>query len=121
MPRTISDNTGDGVSSNLVIFSAQLPDSGGSVVIGGQIQAIGQSVVQITGSPLTFPSAPGSGVINVIIQVNTTTGAASIKQNTTAGTMPVVDAGNIQIFQTVMQVSDTSLALDADNVTPDSW
>ncbi|GAC1502544.1 MAG: hypothetical protein NVS1B10_07340 [Candidatus Saccharimonadales bacterium] len=120
MPTTYTNLTGDGQSANLIQANIQVPDSGYSVSITGVVQVVGQSVVSITGSPLTFPSAPASGIINVIIQINSTTGAASIKQNTTAGTFPTPDAGNIQVFQTVLGTTSTDLALDASNQTPDT-
>jgi hypothetical protein len=121
MPQTITNNTGDGVIADQIASNIQMPDTGSSVLVGGQVHKVGNPAVAITGSPLTFPAAPGSGIINVIVQVNWTTGAASIKQNTTPGVFPTVDAGNIQIFQTVLQTTTSNLALCASNVTPDSW
>lgn len=120
MPRTNVNLTGDGVTATLLLTNIQLPDAGSSVLINGRIQVPASAALDITGSPLTFPAAPGAGIINVIIQVNTATGAASIKQNTSPGVFPTPDAGNTQVFQTVLQTTDTNLALDADNVTPDT-
>lgn len=121
MARTISNGTGDGVTADLINVSIQLPDSGNSVAIGGRVQKVGQTIQTITGSPITFPAAPGAGIINVVIQVDYTTGIASIKQNTSAGTMPTVDANNLQVFQTVLQTTDSVLSLDSDNITPDTY
>lgn len=85
MPRTLSLSTGDGIKTPKVVAQIELPDSGQSIVISGTVQAPGQAIQSLdASSPLTAPSIPGSGSIFWQIQVDWTTGTASIIQSTTA-------------------------------------
>lgn len=119
MPITISNYTGDAVLTNQVATSIELPDSGTSVTITGTVTSAGGSQVSVTGSPLTAPAAPGSGSIYWVIQVNLSTGAATIKQSTSS--MPTADAGNIVVFQQTLVSGNTDSALVATDVTPDTY
>ena len=121
MSKTTTNSTGDGITTDLLTTNVQLPDTGTTVLVSGLVQHVGFSQVVITGTSVTFPTTPVSGVVNVIIQVNYTTGAATVKSNTTAGTPPTPDAGNVQIFSTILNTTDSNLALDTDNVTPDTY
>lgn len=119
MPLTISNWTGDGPEP-IISTMIELPDSGQSVIIAGTVTPQGGGpAVNVTGSPLTAPAPPGSGSIFWVIQVNTTTGAASIKQSTVS--MPVADSGNVVVFQQTLVPASTDEALVATDVTPDTY
>lgn len=119
MAMTITNATGDGISVPLVAVSVALPDSGTSVPIVGRVQPAAGTAVTVTGSPVTIPAAPGSGSIYYVIQINTTTGAATMKQSTSA--MPTADAGNIVVFQQTLGTTSSDPALVATSVTPDTY
>lgn len=116
---TVSNATGDGVNSVKIVASVELPDSGTSVTVGGTVldPAVG-TVQAITGSPVTIPAAPGSGSVYYVIQVVTSTGAATVKQSTSA--MPAPDPGNVVIFQQTLATTSTDPALTP-AVTPDTY
>lgn len=116
---TVSNATGDGINDVRIVASIELPDSGTSVTVGGTVldPAVG-TVQAITGSPVTIPAAPGSGSIYYVIQVATATGAATVKQSTTA--MPTSDAGNVVIFQQTLGTTNTDPALAA-SATPTTY
>ena len=116
---TVSNATGDGVTSTRITAAVELPDSGTSVLVSGTIldPAVGATVA-IAGSPVTIPAAPGSGSIFYVIQVATATGAATVKQSTSA--MPAADAGNVVIFQQTLGTTSTDPALTP-AVTPDTY
>lgn len=106
MPITISNATGDGLTTSQMRTNIQLPDSGTTVQVNGVVRpalpAAAQNnnpvpAVTITGSPLTIPAPPGSGSIFYNIQVDVVTGAAVVVQST---------------------VSDPAPALSSDGVTP---
>ena len=118
MSLTITNTPGDGTFQAAI----QLPDSGQNILVEGSIWpgATGDPNTEtiFSGSPLTAPSPPGSGSIYWIIEVNQTTGALDIQQNTTG--FPVTNsAGCITIFQQTLTSSNTDDALDATSVTPD--
>jgi hypothetical protein len=119
MSRTISDISGDGISTPLIRFSMMLPETGAIVPITGSVESVGNPIVTLTGSPITVPIAPATGLIYYILQANTTTGAVTVKQS--VGAMPTADALNQQIFSTILQTTDLNPALDADNITPDTY
>ena len=119
--KSMSGLTGDGNLATLVQVNVGLPGTdGGSVPINGQIQVPGSAKLVITGSPLTAPVIPGSGTTFWIIQVNTTTGAASIKTSSSA--TPAPDASNIVVFQSsLIHGTDTSAAFSAASAFPNQW
>ncbi|HLG72145.1 MAG TPA: hypothetical protein VFE42_20695 [Chloroflexota bacterium] len=120
MPITVSSTTGDGQKVTLIDTDVTLPDSGTSVSVVGSVQTPGQSAVAITGSPVASPGVPGSGTNYWIIQVNTATGAASVKSSTSA--MPTADPGNVVVFQQQIAAGASSdPVLDGGDATPDSW
>lgn len=119
MPVTISNYTGDGVNDPIIATAIGLPDSGTSVSILGTVTPTGAAAITITGSPLTAPTPPGSGSIYWIIQVNTTTGVATVKQSTSA--VPVADAGNLVVFTQTLVPGASDPALVATSVTPDTY
>jgi len=119
VPLTISNWTGDGPEP-IITTAIELPDSGTSVIITGAVTPQGGGVpVAVTGSPLAAPAPPGSGSVFWVIQVNTTTGAASVKQSTSS--MPTADAGNVVVFQQTLVPTSTDEALVATDVTPDTY
>lgn len=120
MPLTIGNLTGDGLTSDLIACSIEIPDSGTSYLVTGSVTPKGGTAQAMTGSPITAPTPPGSGNIYWIIQVNTSTGALSIKQNTT-GPAPSPDAGNDTIFTQTLASGVTDPALVATDVTPDDF
>ncbi len=121
MPLTITNFTGDGIKDDQIAGAIEVPDSGTSYSVTGTVTPAGGSAVAMTGSPLTAPSPPGSGNIYWIIQVNTTTGALSIKQNT-SGPAPTPDAGNDVIFTQTLPAGLTDPADDPNaDVTPDDY
>jgi hypothetical protein len=119
VPLTISNWTGDGPEP-IIATAIELPDSGTSVIITGTVTAQGGGpAVPVTGSPLAAPAPPGSGSVFWIIQVNTTTGAATVKQSTVS--MPAPDPGNVMVFQQTLVPASTDEALVATDVTPDTY
>lgn len=119
MPKTMGASSGDGVIDPFVSAELTLPDAGSSIVIEGSIKPIGAAEIAITGSPLTAPSPPGSGLIYWIIQVNTSTGAASIKQSTSS--YPAPDASNVSMFNETLAPTDTNLAADTSSDMLNQW
>jgi hypothetical protein len=118
MPLTISNWTGDGVKDPVIATSIQLPDSGTSVIIAGSVTPTGGQPVTVTGSPVTAPAPPGSGSVYWIIQVNTATGAATVKQSAVA--MSAADSGNQIVFAQTLVPGTTDEAANATDVTPDT-
>jgi len=99
-----------------------LPDSGTSVSVTGCCNPSGVDGLTdtaFTGSPLTAPTPPGSGIINWLIEFNTSTGALDILQNTTPGTFPTNTAGCQTIFQQTLSPGQTDPSLNNTDVTPD--
>ena len=115
MPSTISFATGDGLANPQIFAQVAEPDSGSSIAIGGNVNFQGVSV-SITGGPITAPSPPGSGSIYFIIQVNESTGLATMKQSTSA--MPAADAGNVTVYSNILVPASTDIALDASAAEP---
>lgn len=119
MPATISNFTGDGVTAPRLDTFVQLPDTGATVLISGAVTPIGGPQVPITGSPLTMPTAPGSGSIFWNIQVDTGTGAATVQQSTLADPAPI-STTSVVVFRQTLAVGNTDAALDV-AATPDTW
>lgn len=121
MPKTISNFTGDGLADPIIQVNIQVPDSGASVLVAGTVRAPGATnVVTVTGSPLTAPGVPGSGITSWIIQADLTTGALSIKTSSSA--MPAADAGALMIFSDTIASTDSgNMALNASDQTPDTY
>lgn len=118
MPITISNTTGDGQTSVYEDYDIEIPDSGGSLLVAGSIQVPGNASVAITGSPVTLPAPPASGVIYALVQANFVTGALTVKQSTVAAQLP--DAGNGAVYSVAIAPSNTSLVLDPNASTPDT-
>lgn len=118
MPLTVSNTTGDGINTIYIQCSIELPDSGQTVNVTGMVQAPGQAAVPITGSPLTMPPAPGSGSTYWNIQVNTTSGVASVQQSSSSD--PPALASNVVIFRQTLVPSSGDPALTPDS-TPDDY
>jgi len=118
MPLSISNMAGDGVTDDKLALSIVLPDTnGGAVTFSGSVQAKGGTPQNVTGSPLTLPAAPASGSIFLNVQVDVTTGAATLQQSTVA--MPVaINASNRIVYSMTLTPTNTTASLDA-GVTPD--
>lgn len=120
MPLTISNYTGDGTSSTNVDCYIQLPDSGTSVLVAGSVNPTGAGgALVVTGSPLTMPAAPGSGSIFWNIQVDATTGAATVQQSTSSDPA-TIDGNNVVIFRQTLISTSTNPALTPSS-TPNTW
>lgn len=120
MPITFSNYTGDGAGSTLLDTVVQLPDSGTNVLIAGSVDPSGAgNPVAITGSPLTMPAAPGSGSIFWNIQVDTTTGVATVQQSTSADPAPI-NGNNVVVLRQTLVPSSTNPAITG-AATPDTW
>lgn len=105
------------------ISTIQLPDTnGGNVIVTGTLNPYGSfsgypQAVAFTGSPVTAPTAPGSGSTCWLIEVNTTTGAVDVLSQ--ASTFPANSAGCTTIFQQTLSSTTTDDALNSTDVTPD--
>lgn len=109
MYRAFGIQQGDGVDADLIAVTVSVPDSGTGVLIGGNYQvAHGGSLLVISGSPLTGPAVPVSGTTWWVVQINTTTGAASIKTSSSA--QPAADAGCTAIFASTVASVEAGLA-----------
>jgi len=118
MPLTISNVTGDGVSTTMVQSAIEVPDSGTTVLVTGQIINPTAGTFPLSGSPLTIPAVPGSGSVFYILQASLTTGVVTVKQSPTA--MPTVDAGNTLLFSQSLVAGQADPALDQ-STTPDTF
>ena len=117
MPLTVSNTTGDGVTSTLIDLDIELPDAPGTLLIAGSVTPVGQAAVAVTGGPLAIPAAPASGSVFYNVQVNTSTGVASVQQSTTAD--PAVQANSIVAFRQTLAPTSTDPALVPES-TPDT-
>lgn len=114
MPMTITNFT-DG--EDKINCQIQLPDSGSAVQIQGEVLKGGLSPVQISGSPLTAPSPPGSGSIFWNIQVEGQTGVASVQQSTSADP-PLNTLTSLIVFRQTLVSTSSDLA-QTPSSTPD--
>jgi hypothetical protein len=119
MTMTVSNSTGDGKMDNLIQVNIELPDSGTTLLIKGIVQPIGGSPTTVTGSPLTIPATPLEGAKAIyIVQVNLSTGAASIKESATE--TPAPDAGNVVVLTQTLEHTSSDPAITAEK-TPDTY
>lgn len=119
MALTISNYTGDGVTAPKLDTFVQLPDSGTNVLISGSVTPIGGPQVPITGSPLTMPTAPASGLTYWNIQADTGTGTATVQQSTTADPT-LISATSVLVMSQTLTPTSTDPATSGD-ATPDTW
>ncbi|GAC1375204.1 MAG: hypothetical protein NVSMB4_03210 [Acidimicrobiales bacterium] len=119
MPLTVTNQSGDGFTADLLDVSVQLPDSGTSVPVSGRVAAKGAAGQAITGSPLTMPAAPASGSVFWNVQVDVTSGAATVQQSTTADPAPI-NANNRVVFRQTLTSTSTDAATTPAS-TPDTW
>ena len=87
-------NQSEGVSDRINVVIV-LPDSGSSIVVSGNVKSPALPLVNITGSPLTAPGIPGSGSVFWNIQVDPTSGAATVQQSTVADPPAVLSADGV--------------------------
>jgi len=119
MPLTITNQSGDGVTANLLDVTLQLPDSGTAVGIIGRVQAVGAPAAVITGSPLAIPATPAAGSVFYNIQVDSVSGAATVQQSPAADPAPISPTALVVFRQTLVPTSiDPALTPEA---TPDTW
>ena len=119
MPLTITNQSGDGVTADLLDVSLQLPDSGTSVTLSGRVVVKGGAGQAITGSPLTMPTAPATGSVFWNVQVDSISGAATVQQSTTADPAPISSTNRVVFRQTLTPTSND--AATTPESTPDSW
>jgi hypothetical protein len=118
--RTIGINTGDGYTVPQVIAMIGLPGPGSTtVVFEGNVKYPGIALQAISGSPLAGPVVPGAGSTFWIIQLADATGVATIK--TSAGSVPLADAGNVVVYSDVLASTDGSISTSTTSITPDQW
>lgn len=115
----MSNQSGDGVSADFIDAYLQLPDSGTSVLVTGRVQAVNFGSVNVSGSPLTIPSAPASGSVFYNIQVDSVTGLATVQQSAVTDPSPINAASRVVFRQTLVPTSvDPATTPEA---TPDTW
>jgi hypothetical protein len=119
MPLTATNTTGDGVTADFINTSITLPDSGTALPIVGRVQAKGAASTVITGSPLAMPAALGSGSVYWNVQVDVTTGAATVQQSTVSDPA-AINGNNRVVFRQTLVPASTDPALVGD-ATPDTW
>lgn len=120
--RTVSISSGDGVAASLLVASFGLPGTTNPTMLtlDGNFRVVGGTLQAINGTPLTAPSIPGSGSTYWCVQVNTSSGVATIK--TSSSSYPTADAGNVVVAQQQLQSTDTSVAQAALGFsTVDMW
>lgn len=117
MPSSTSYITGDGINGDLLQVQLEFPDAGSVVQVSGTVQPVGGAVQAITPATVTAPAAPGAGTLVWIIQVNKTTGVASVKSQAT--TAPAVDAGNEVVCTQTLTTTSADLAITPET-TPDT-
>lgn len=118
MGLNISNQPADGTW----VATIGLPDSGTTVTVEGSVNPggiDGLADTAMTGSPLTAPTAPGSGSIFWIIEANTTTGALDVQQNTTGFGNFVNTAGCVTIFAQTLVPGNTDESQNSTDVTSD--
>ncbi|GAC1610326.1 MAG: hypothetical protein NVS3B26_16480 [Mycobacteriales bacterium] len=119
MPMTVVNQTGDGITVPLLDVQFQLPDTGTSLPLVGRVQRVGSPSQAITGSPLTIPAAPAAGSVFYNVQVDVTSGAASVQQSTSADPA-LINSNNVVVFRQTLGTTSTNPALTPES-TPDSW
>jgi len=115
---TVTNQTGDGVLDDLYSVALQLPDTDpGNITLVGQVQAVGQPAVTVTGGPLTVPPPPTSGQVFYNVQIDSLTGVATLAQDPTADPAPTSPTTRVVFRQTLTSTStDPALTPEA---TPD--
>ena len=120
MGLTIGTVTGDAIIDPLINTNVELPDAGTTVGISGYVQAIGGKPVDVTGTTVTMPAAPGTGSTFWNIQVDTVTGATTVQTSPTADPGPI-SGTTLTIFRQRLDAGVTDPALAATSSTPDTW
>ena len=119
MPETLADYTGDGITTDLIQVAVSLPDAGTTYTVAGYVKKVGNAGVNVASTTLTSAGVPGSGTNYEIVQVDYTSGIATIKTSTSS--LPTPDANNIVVFsQTIPTGASADPVLDGATVTPDN-
>lgn len=119
MSVTVTNQTGDGVLDDLYSVALQLPDTDpGNITLVGQVQAVGQPAVTVTGGPLTVPTTPASGQVFYNVQVDSVTGVATLAQDPAADPQPLTGTSRV-VFRQTLSTTSTDPALTPDS-TPDN-
>jgi len=119
MPLTVTNQSGDGATATLLDVTLQMPDMGTVVGIIGRVQTVGNPAVTVTGSPLAIPVAPAAGSVFYNVQVDSTSGAATVQQSTTADPAPISPTALV-VFRQTLGTTSTDPAITPDS-TPDTW
>lgn len=118
MPLTINYIEGDGVTDDSLNIGVQLPDTnGGNLTVLGRVAATGQAAMNVPTTTLAAPAAPASGSLYFNVQVDVTTGVATMQQSTSAPP-PAISANNRIVYSQVLTATTLDPALDA-GTTPD--
>lgn len=125
---TVNTNTLSAGRQPFLEYGFSVPDTmGGNVTFYGVVAPVSPAgalaaAVAFTGSPIAMPAVPGGGLsLNWGLQVNTTTGAVTLKTGTAATTgtqvSPTPDAGNVMLFIHTLTNGDTIPWLRAPVIT----
>ena len=117
---TITDSTGNGLTSVRCNFTIQLPESGTTINVVGFVDPQDGITDPVNISPTSYtgPTCPPGVTTFYMIEVNLTTSVGTL--NTSTSAMPVVDPGNIIIFSDTLLTTDTNLAKDPGQ-SVDTW
>ena len=119
MPLTIAYLEGNGVADNQIAIALTLPDTnGGQLRVEGAVTPAGGTQQIVGPTNLTLPAAPGSGSIYLNVQVDVTSGVATLQQSTVSAPAPI-NGNNVIVYSMTLTSTITVDSLDA-GVTPDS-
>ncbi len=119
MPMTIQFLEGTGVLDNMVAIAVTLPDgNGGSLAVEGAVTPAGGSQQKVGPTTLTLPAAPASGSIFLNVQVDVTSGIATLQQSTVSAPA-AINANNVIVYSMTLTPATTVDSQDA-GTTPDS-
>ncbi len=121
MSVTIGTTTGDGISAPLICTAVELPDSGTTVNISGYVQLVGGQPVDLTGTTVTMPAAPGSGSTYWNINVDAGNGGATTVQTSSVADPGALNTTSLVIFRQRLDVGQIDPALVSTDSTPDTW
>ncbi len=120
MPLTASVTSGVLGATNFWDLDLEVPDgNAGNLLIGGTVTALNGATLNVSGSPLAMPAAPGSGILYVNVQIDVTTGIAVMQSSATAD--PALVSGNAEVvYRTQLTSTTLDPALDSTQATPDN-
>jgi hypothetical protein len=123
MPLTVSYSEGNAATDNQLALSILLPDAnGGNASVAGNVQAASVSgtpspAFSVGPTTIALPAAPGSGSLFFNIQIDLTSGVATLQQSTSAPPSPI-NANNVIVYSQTLTAATTDPA-ESDGSTPD--